>query len=114
MKPWWLLVAALLSGGAAAQTHVGQPFHVLWDDVVGAERFELRIDLGAYVNVGLPALTTGTRSLLGDPNLTGSHSAVVRACTVALGCSPDSNTAAFIVDVPAPAPVPPAPMNLRI
>jgi len=112
----WLLLAALLSGAAAAQTHVKQgKFSYAWDYVAGAaDRFELKLDAGAYVSVGLPAFAAGTYTLPGDPALVGSHSAVVRACTVALGCSPDSNTVAFIVDVPSPAPIPAAPVNLRL
>lgn len=114
MKPWWLL---LLPGLAFGQTHVKQgAFTYSWDDVPAAERFELKLDTGAYVSVGLPALAAGRRTLAGDPALTGSHSAVVRACnaTAVPSCSPDSNTVAFIVDVPAPAPVPGTPTNLRI
>lgn len=110
----WLLLVALLSGVAVAQTHVGRPPTFKWDDVPGAERFELRIDAGAYVNVGLPPFAAGVYTLIGDPALTGSHSAVVRACSVALGCSFDSNIVAFFVDTPSPAPIPAAPTNLRL
>src|SRR5882762_8331537 len=95
----WLLLAAVLSGAATAQTHVKQgAFTYSWDDVPVAEHFELKLDTSAYVSVGLPPLAAGRRTLAGDPALTGSHSAVVRACTLALGCSLDSNTIAFIVD----------------
>lgn len=107
-----LAVGLLFSGIAAAQTPVGQPFHLLWDWTGPADNFEVQYDLGAYVNVGLPPVTAGTYTLLGDPKLTGSHSAVVRACTLATGCTPDSNTVAFTVNLPAP--VPGAPTNLRI
>lgn len=112
MKPWWLLL--LLPGLALAQTHVGQPFSFLWDWPDPAHHFELKLDAGPYVSVGLPPVAAGTYTLLGDPKLTGSHSAVVRACTLATSCTPDSNQLSFIVDVPTPAPVPGTPTNLRL
>lgn len=112
----WLLLLAFLPGFAFAQTHVKQPFTYSWDYATTVDRFELKLDVGAYVSVGLPPVTAGTYTLKGDAALTGSHSAVVRACIAAAvpPCSPDSNTVAFIVDVPAPAPVPGTPTNLRI
>src|SRR5712691_8982551 len=100
MKPWWLL---LLPGTAFA-------YNYLWDWTGPVDRFEMKLDGGAYVSVGLPPVALGTYTLPGDPTLTGSHSAVVRACT-ATGCTPDSNTLAFTV---APAPKPSAPTNLQI
>lgn len=111
----WLLLAALLPNLALGQVHVKQPFKYAWDYAAGtAERFELQLDGAAYVSVGLPPFAAGTYTLVGDPALMGAHSAVVRACTAALGCSVDSNTVAFIVDVPAPTPIPAAPTGLRI
>lgn len=110
----WLLLIALLPGLALGQTHVRQPFRLLWDYAAGAaDRFEIQYDLGAYASVGLPPFAAGTYTLTGDSALTGTHSAVVRAC-IALDCSLDSNTVAFVVDVPAPAPIPAAPTGLRI
>lgn len=108
----WLFLAALLPTVAFAQTHVKQPFTYKWDAVAGAERFELKLDNGAYVSVGLPPLALGTHTLPGDLALTGSHSAEVRACNVALGCSINTSTVAFVVDVPPP--IPAAPINLRL
>lgn len=112
----WFLSLALLPSLALGQVSVKQPFHLLWDyDVVAnpIDRFEIQYDLGVYTSVGIPPVTAGTYSLLGNSTLAGSHSAVVRACNT-LGCSSDSNTVAFIVDVPAPAPIPAAPTGLRI
>jgi len=110
----WLLFVVLLPGVALAQTHVKQPFSFLWDYASAVDRFELKLDAGAYTSVGLPPASAGTYTLKADSALTGAHSAVVRACTVALGCSPDSNSVAFVVDVPAPAPVPAAPTGLKL
>jgi len=110
----WLLLAALLSSAAVAQTHVKQPFIFLWDWTGLVDRFELRLDAGAYTNVGLPPVAAGTYTLKADSTITGSHSAVVRACTVAAGCTPDSNMVDFVVDVPAPAPIPAAPTGLKL
>lgn len=101
MKPWWLL---LLPGPAFA-------YNYLWDHTGVVDRFEMKLDNGAYFSVGLPPVASGTYTLPGDPTLTGSHSAVVRACTVVDGCSLDSNILAFTV---APTPKPLAPVNPRL
>lgn len=100
MKPWWLL---LLSGPAFA-------YNYLWEFTGSVDRFEMKLDAGPYVSVGLPPVASGTWTLPGDPTLTGTHSAVVRAC-VAAACSPDSNILVFTV---APAPKPAAPANVRL
>ena len=98
-------VLGLLCGIAQAQVHITQPFSFAWDWQGPVDRFELKLDAGLYSSVGLPASTAGTYKLLADPALAGSHSAVVRACTVAAGCTGDSNLLAFVVDAPiAPPP----------
>lgn len=109
MKPWWLL---LIPGVVFAQS-VKQPFNFLWDWTGPVDRFELKLDAGAYVSVGLPPVSGITYTLQGDLTLTGAHSAVVRACTLT-DCTADSNQVSFTVNVPNPAPVPPAPDGLRI
>src|SRR6267154_5306352 len=85
-------------------------YHYLWDWSGAVDRFEMKLDNGAYVSVGLPPVASGTWTLPGDPTLTGSHSAVVRACSAGI-CTPDSNILAFTV---APAPKPAAPVNPRL
>lgn len=109
MKPWWLL---LVPGLAFAQS-VKQPFNFLWDWTGPVDRFEFKLDAGAYVSVGIPPVSGSTYTMQGDPTLAGAHSAVVRACT-ATSCSADSNQVSFTVNVPTPAPVPPVPDGLRI
>lgn len=113
MKPWWLL---FVPGLALAQVlTVKQPFVYMWDWTGTVDHFELRLDVGGYVNVGLPPNVAGTYTLQGDSTITGSHSAVVRACTTPTGCGPDSNTVSFTVStVPTPAPVPGTPAGLKI
>lgn len=91
--------------------HISQPFKFFWDWTGAVDRFELKLDTGVYANIGLPPSVVGTYNLQADPSLIGSHSAVVRACTVA-GCTPDSNTLAFIVDPPAIPP--PTAQNLKV
>jgi hypothetical protein len=113
----WLAILGLVPALAFAQT-VKQPFSFLWDWLgPPVDRFELKLDAGLYMGVGVPSLvpmTTGTYRLLADPTLTGAHSAVVRACTLVDGCSPDSNTVAFVVGTGTPAPIPAAPTGLKL
>src|ERR1044071_4356326 len=100
----WLSLALFLPANA-----LGATFFWEWSGAV--DRFELKLDTGVYVSVGLPPSTAGTYKLLVDPALTGSHSAVIRACTVASGCTPDSNTVAFTV---SPTPKPAAPTGVAL
>src|SRR6267154_6433936 len=85
-------------------------YNYLWEWPGAVDRFEMKLDNGTYVSVGLPPVTSGTWTLPGDPTLTGNHSAVVRACSAGI-CTPDSNILSFTV---APAPKPAAPTNPRL
>src|SRR6267154_6784938 len=85
-------------------------YNYLWEWGGAVDRFEMKLDNGAYVSVGLPPMASGTWTLPGDPTLTGSHSVVVRACSAGV-CTPDSNILSFTV---APAPKPAAPTNPRL
>jgi hypothetical protein len=117
----WLLL--LISTTAFGQTHVTQPFHYFFDEVNTAlplvNHYELKVDAGTPLNIGLPTGTASTIagqttfSVLGDPALvTGSHSFLVRACastSSTVGCA-DSSPLAFVLDLTAL----PAPTNLRV
>jgi hypothetical protein len=90
----------------------GQSFK--WDypttESVNVVRFEMKIDTGAYVDVGrtvandaqTPAGHTSFARVI--PALTpGNHTFVVRACPATGSCSPDSNPFAFaLVVLPQP------------
>jgi len=117
----WLLLLA--SSAAFGQTHVTQPFHYFFDEANAAiptvNHYELKVDAGTPLNIGLPTGTPSTIagqttfSVLADPALaTGSHNFLVRACTTTsgtVGCA-DSSPLAFVLDPTAP----PAPVNLRV
>jgi len=101
--------ACVLIGLLSAAAAFGANF--AWDWSGPVDRFEFKLDAGAYASVGIPPSVAGTYTLPVDPTLTGSHSAVVRACTLAAGCTADSNTLTF---TPSPAQIPTAPTGAKL
>src|SRR5258708_22067586 len=85
----WLLLLA--SSAAFGQTHVTQPFHYFFDQANAAlpsvNHYELKVDLGTPLNIGLPTGTASTIagqttvSVLAHPALvTGSPHFLFLAC----------------------------------
>jgi hypothetical protein len=80
--------------------------------VNGVVRFELKLDAGAYISVGIPTIQNDAQTTVGTDTYTtpisntltpGNHTAVVRACTLTV-CSADSAPLPFVFAVlPAPA-----------
>ncbi len=116
-----LLLTFLMSGQAFAQPHVTQPFRYFWDEPtvnvngspsVQVNHFEMQIDTGTFVSVGIPvgsfpSTTVGltTFPLPADPALPiGAHTFAIRSCATAasgVSCS-TSAPFAFVLDQIAP------------
>jgi len=84
------LLALLFAVPAAAQTPVTTANQIAFDqsDYANVTRFEVRVDTGAWTDIGKPA-ATGTANTVQTPlpaMTVGPHAITVRACNAA-GCS---------------------------
>lgn len=107
-----LLALLALASPAAAQTPVTTANHIAFDqsDYANVTRFEVRVDTGAWVDIGKPA-ATGTANTVTTPlpaMTVGPHTLTVRACNAA-GCSAAS-TGINVVMVA----IPQVPANPRV
>ncbi len=122
MKWFASVVLMLVATSAFAQPHVTQPFKFFWDEptpnvtgVAGAPQvnhFEIQIDAGPFVSVGLPAgsvpsTTVGFTMFIlpADPSIAvGTHTFTIKSCAgAALGVSCNV-TAPFVFAVDQIAP----------
>ena len=112
MKLTLALLVALLPTVAAAQTPVTSANQVAFEqpDYANVTRFELRVDAGAWVDVGKPPASGAANTVTVPlPAMTvGPHALTARACNAA-GCSAAS-TAVNVVMVA----IPQVPANPRV
>jgi hypothetical protein len=100
------------AGIASAQTPVTTANQVAFDqsDYANVTRFELRVDSGAWVDVGKPAATGAANTVqFALPAMTvGPHTLTARACNAA-GCSAASTGLNVVMVI-----IPGVPANPRI